>query len=78
MTRMRMLSMICELSEVENTKALIIAEGMIIYKVMDLDEIIPGLGLQTTKSTIIFCVMDESIITLLKLKYPYDTFREYK
>jgi len=73
---MKMMSTKVDFDDVENVKRSLVAEGAIIYKIIDRDEIIPGLGLQPSQSQIIFCIMEETA-TMFKLKYPPGTFQEH-
>lgn len=73
---MIMMSTIANFEDVEYVKKRLVDDGAIIFKVIDKDEIIPGLGMQPTQSQIIFCLMEETA-TLFKLKYPAGIFQEH-
>jgi hypothetical protein len=73
---MKMMSTRADFDDVENVKRSLVEAGAIIFKVVDCDEIIPGLGLQASHSQIIFCIMEETA-TVFKLKYPPGTFEEH-
>lgn len=73
---MKMLSTRVNFDDVENVKRSLVDAGAIIFKVIEKEEIIPGLGLQPAHSQIIFCIMEETA-TMFKLKYPAGTFQEH-
>lgn len=73
---MKMLSTRVNFDDVENVKRSLVESGAIIFKVVEKEEIIPGLGLQPDHCQIIFCIMEETA-TMFKLKYPAGTFQEH-
>jgi len=74
---MKMMSTRVNFEDVDHVKQTLVDAGAIIFRVIEKDEIIPGLGLQPTHSQIIFCIMEETA-TMFKLKYPAGTFQEHK
>ena len=51
--------------------------GVTIFKVVEIDEQINGLGIQALTAMIVFYVPDKEFETMLKLTYPPGTFREH-
>ena len=74
---MRLYSVHCEFDKIEETKCWLESEGLTIFKVVDVDEIIPGLGMQVTHAQIIVVVPDEETESMLMLKYPYKVFERH-
>jgi len=50
-------------------------EGVIIHKVNEIHDILPGLGRQVVFTQVIFFAVDDEVANYLALKYPNDTFR---
>jgi len=75
---MKILSITVDSREIDIHVEWVKEQGFKLFGVLDVDEIITGMGLQTTKAEILFWVMEESDLTALKLKYPSGTFKELR
>ena len=75
---MKFMSYTCTLWEAKRKKEWLIEEvGVTVYKTIELDEHIVGLGIQTTEVMFVFYVADTEHETILKLTYPPGTFKEH-
>lgn len=67
---MKIVSTKCRFDETYAKIGWLESEGLTILKVIDVEEIIPGVGRQTTGVQIMAYSVDDEVVTLLKLKYP--------
>jgi hypothetical protein len=75
---MKFMSYTCSLWELNIKKKWLTDDiGVTIFKVIELDEHIPGLGIQTVSAMIVFYIPDKEFETMLKLTYPPGTFEEH-
>ena len=75
---MKFMSYTCDLWQLAIKKKWLTDDlGVTIFKVVELDEHIPGLGIQTVNAMIIFYIPDREFETMLKLTYPPGTFEEH-
>jgi hypothetical protein len=74
---MRLLSVECNLWEAKEATQWLDREGITIFKTVDTNNILSGLGLQITHVKIIVCVMTGEEELMLKLKYPFGSFENH-
>ena len=74
---MKIMSYTCGIWEADIKKKWLADIGVTVFRTIELDEQIPGLGIQPVTAVILFYVPDKEFETILKLTYPPGTFKEH-
>jgi hypothetical protein len=74
---MKLLSYTCKICDEEQTESWLKELGVTVFRKIEIDEHIPGLGYQTASYKFIFNVPDIDTEVFIKLKYKTGTFEDH-
>lgn len=72
---MKIMSMKANIKDIDNIRKLLAEHNAAVFRVIELSEGTPDMGIQAVQCQILFHVMSDDAETFLKLKFPANTFQ---
>jgi len=72
---MKMMSIKANIEDVDNIRKLLAEHNASVFRVIELSEGTPDMGIQVVQCQILFHIMSDDAETFLKLKFPANTFQ---
>lgn len=71
---MKMMSIKVSMDDVDNTRKMLAEHNAAVFRVIELSEGAPDMGIHVVQCQILFHIMSDDAETFLKLKFPANTF----